>query len=262
MFDIFNEKYNNKKDLLDKKLYIFNKKRFDNFITPYNKTQFIKWAIKNFNNFEDVEKFIDEKFFMIFVKNHKLYDLLFEKYNNNRLKNNLHIIKYKDRDLHIARYYNGNFSKFENIANTKLSNKEIMYDDVIFKKWFYIVNKNVSNNYCNPCIKYKDFYYKEKIQRQLKNNNNTSGFIYGILDPRHPEWIKIGCTSNLDERLAQYKTYTPYDNIRYIDYKYTPNKFRSEKILHEKFKNHRGNGEWFKITEDEFKNTLNILNID
>ena len=104
--------------------------------------------------------------------------------------------------------------------------------------------------------KYKKEIIKNAQKSKVLNSSLVSGFVYGIVDPRNPEWIKIGCTSDLNERLRQYQTYSPYGNIEYIYYKQVDDKYKSEKLLHMVFDKFRGNGEWFKITKTDFINVF------
>lgn len=61
---------------------------------------------------------------------------------------------------------------------------------------------------------YKLDRFQSLVQRKRKRNDNkrialNSGYVYIITNPAFPEWVKVGSTINIDERLRSYQTSDP-----------------------------------------------------
>lgn len=72
------------------------------------------------------------------------------------------------------------------------------------------------------------------------------GWVYVVQWENDEETVKIGFSSDLKGRLADFLTYSPY---RLIVVKAFRADQADEKLLHEKFEAVRGNGEWFALSQ-------------
>jgi hypothetical protein len=82
------------------------------------------------------------------------------------------------------------------------------------------------------------------------------GYMYVLFDLAHFDWIKIGCTINLENRLESYNKENPEDTCSYV---YTSKSlhdiFNVEKILLDRIracvKTIKGKNEWFPVKYKE-----------
>lgn len=80
-------------------------------------------------------------------------------------------------------------------------------------------------------------------------------YIYLI---RVNEYIKIGYSNNINGRLRQIQTDSPYEVELVLSIK-VDNGRNIEKYLHSYFKAKRVRGEWFELNNDEVKEVYNII---
>lgn len=89
----------------------------------------------------------------------------------------------------------------------------------------------------------------------------TEGFVYIIGNPAWPGMYKIGMTVDVNGRLANYQTYSPYRDYKLYHFRFSTNKRNTEKALHNLLKNYKVAGEWFEVPHlDAFK--LLVENLD
>lgn len=69
---------------------------------------------------------------------------------------------------------------------------------------------------------------------------------------QNEEFLKIGYTENLEERLKEYNTHNP--NFELIGYREGTKEF--EKFLHKRFENLKTRNEWFRYSEELIKDFL------
>lgn len=84
---------------------------------------------------------------------------------------------------------------------------------------------------------------------QEKKLNTTIGYIYII---RSGEFFKIGRSNDFDRRLREIKTKLP-EECELIHVIETDDPEGIEVYWHNRFKNHRAKGEWFKLSNDDVK---------
>ena len=98
------------------------------------------------------------------------------------------------------------------------------------------------------------------IRNGYSAKNIKQGFVYAITNPSWAEYVKIGSTIDVDDRLNSYQTSSPLRDYELKTDVFVLNRLEFEKSLHNKF---ICNGEWakadlksvlqeFKIVEDAF----------
>lgn len=91
----------------------------------------------------------------------------------------------------------------------------------------------------------------EKLEREGK------GYVYAIVNDAWPDWVKLGCAKNVDDRLTSYQTYSPFRDYRVIAKIWCDERYKKEKEMQkvfQEFSSMRGvtdsvdrKFEWFKI---------------
>lgn len=90
-------------------------------------------------------------------------------------------------------------------------------------------------------IKLKGTVYKEK------------GYIYIITNPSFPKHVKIGTSINVEKRLQQYQTYSPYRNYKIYFKLETTHPSKIEKYFDNKYES---SSEWYNISSKEAKKEI------
>lgn len=85
---------------------------------------------------------------------------------------------------------------------------------------------------------------RENIKRGTKANEIKAGHIYLISNPAFPLHYKIGASYDVEKRLAQYQTYSPYRDFKIEKYDFVIDKFKTESILLNHALIDRASGEW------------------
>lgn len=76
---------------------------------------------------------------------------------------------------------------------------------------------------------------------------NTLGYVYGVIHPKMPGYIKIGRTRRLKKRLQGYNTADPLRRFKYAFCLAVPDMFQAERWAHNKLDGMRVEGtEWFQ----------------
>lgn len=88
----------------------------------------------------------------------------------------------------------------------------------------------------------------------FKNNIPSDiGYLYLITSETHKGFVKIGYTSDVEARLLQYQTYSPFRDFSIFRYVICEKAREVEKIVLEEFKEYSVSGEWFMVGD------LNLL---
>jgi hypothetical protein len=74
------------------------------------------------------------------------------------------------------------------------------------------------------------------------------GYVYIMINPAWPDYVKIGGAVDLGDRLMGYHTYSPHRDYELVAWGYHSDWRRAEAALHEAFKAARAKGEWFKLS--------------
>jgi hypothetical protein len=79
------------------------------------------------------------------------------------------------------------------------------------------------------------------------------GFVYLIENEVHPQWIKVGMTTDYESRIGTYNIYDPFDKFKFVSLAYATDRRSKEQKLLEIFKSHSlcSKGEWFKIEKEK-----------
>lgn len=96
------------------------------------------------------------------------------------------------------------------------------------------------------------YFFNEKMRLEEFSNEETYVYIIGNIEK---EFCKIGFSKNPSERIKSIQTGCPYEVKLLCYYK---GDMITEKRLHEKYKDLRLHGEWFKLEGD----LLNVVNKD
>lgn len=92
-----------------------------------------------------------------------------------------------------------------------------------------------------------------------RHTSVTEGFIYAIENKAWKGWIKVGCASNLDERLSTYQTGDPLKQYKIILSKPVKNRKDAEKEIHNLLRKVDRNGEWFFTNKDYIANLFKLI---
>ena len=101
------------------------------------------------------------------------------------------------------------------------------------------------------------FFFEAKLEEE----STTEGLIYIILNEAWPNHVKVGMAKKIDERLSQFQTYSPFrDYIVYHTFRakdYSKAEKKAHKVMDKRFS--REQGEWFRCTPKQAKETLEVL---
>ena len=78
---------------------------------------------------------------------------------------------------------------------------------------------------------------------------SPKGYVYVIVNDAWPDWVKVGCAKDADDRLNGYQTHSPHRDYRRIAVIQTGNRYEKEADMHKVFEHFsdQRKGEWFKI---------------
>jgi T5orf172 domain len=84
------------------------------------------------------------------------------------------------------------------------------------------------------------------------------GYLYIIVNDAFPGWVKVGTTTNLNERLHVYQTGDPFRNYRIVYSLFHPEFRQAEKKIKETMKRFAGEikGEWYRVDLNMAKSRL------
>lgn len=74
-----------------------------------------------------------------------------------------------------------------------------------------------------------------------------------------PEYTKIGYTSDINQRIRQLETASP-TGILLVFSKETNDAYKIEQALHKKYAYKNSNLEWFRLTEEDIVDIINLVN--
>jgi len=96
--------------------------------------------------------------------------------------------------------------------------------------------------------------YGDEIRIRGEQVKFLEGFVYLLVNPSFPGWIKVGMTIDYEKRLRAYNIPNdPHQAFTFITVKWTHDRRSHEKELLGRFAGvaDRSNGEWFKIEVDK-----------
>jgi len=85
-----------------------------------------------------------------------------------------------------------------------------------------------------------------------KKKGVKDGYVYAIINPAWPDWIKIGMAVDAEDRLNGYQTSSPMRDYKLIHSVYFKNRSKAERKAHklaEKIAERKG--EWFNISNEQ-----------
>jgi hypothetical protein len=103
--------------------------------------------------------------------------------------------------------------------------------------------------------------YEEEIRKHGEQTSIKEGFVYIIINPSYPEWIKAGMSIDYEKRLNVYNQYDPESKYSIISLRWTADRRRSDQNLLDllaKISIDR-KGEWFKIDKNVSINLFESL---
>ena len=80
-------------------------------------------------------------------------------------------------------------------------------------------------------------------------SSDPSGFVYLVVHPNYPGWVKVGSTTNPARRLASYQTGDPMRSYRMLSALPTKDRRHAEWLAHTRLKRlgFDRRGEWFEV---------------
>lgn len=99
----------------------------------------------------------------------------------------------------------------------------------------------------------QDIRTRKQDQRvERKNSVIIDGFIYLVTNPAHPEWVKVGQTSDYEGRLSTYQTASPHADYSMVQVRYVDDRRAAEaKFLELADARFEIKGEWIKASVDD-----------
>jgi len=85
-----------------------------------------------------------------------------------------------------------------------------------------------------------------------KKQGTKNGYVYAIINPAWPDWVKIGMAIDAEDRLNGYQTSSPMRDYKLIHSVYFKNRSKAERNAHklaEKIAERKG--EWFNISNEQ-----------
>jgi len=103
--------------------------------------------------------------------------------------------------------------------------------------------------------------YEDEIRKHGEQTTIKEGFVYIIINPSYPEWIKAGMSFDYEKRLNIYNQYDPESKYSIISLRWTADRRLAESNLLKLLASHSKDrkGEWFKIDKDVSINLFNSL---
>jgi hypothetical protein len=93
---------------------------------------------------------------------------------------------------------------------------------------------------------------KENQRTERKNSVITDGFLYLVTSPAYPDWVKVGQTSDYENRLSTYQTASPFADYQMVAVKYVEDRVLSESTFLELANLvFEVKGEWIKASVEE-----------
>jgi mRNA-degrading endonuclease YafQ of YafQ-DinJ toxin-antitoxin module len=147
---------------------------------------------------------------------------------------------------------------WEFILNVIYENFPVVKEVLVNPTEFFLKNVN------NPKQKYKKAKQIKKILEKEKVVENTIknniGIVY-LLKIKDKQQYKIGVSKQFKKRYNKLNTLMPFELITVNKIK-SNNIFKLEKSLHEKFKDKRIKGEWFKLEPKDVEYIMSIKDDD
>lgn len=96
----------------------------------------------------------------------------------------------------------------------------------------------------------------QEIQRKIDKLNNVKdkGFVYLLVSDNYPGWVKVGVTTDLEHRLAVYRSHSPDSSFKYIKTKRSDYKKKVELLCvlsFNKLCQQAHKREWFKFDDKQ-----------
>jgi len=111
----------------------------------------------------------------------------------------------------------------------------------------YYKSQKWLNNDCINCIKAKSKTYR----RSLKKSLPKPCYIYLIINPAWPDYVKLGRSKDLDNRLIGYQVGSPFRDYSIYYSKYINDVEVVEDYFTQNLNPTCVKNEWFKIDKDE-----------
>jgi hypothetical protein len=89
------------------------------------------------------------------------------------------------------------------------------------------------------------------------------GYVYAMINPSFPGWVKVGCAFNCEDRLKSYQTGDPHREYKMCTKRQFSDRQIAEKIVHSKLTplSENRKGEWFEIDLSIVKSIINNVTI-
>jgi T5orf172 domain len=82
----------------------------------------------------------------------------------------------------------------------------------------------------------------------------ADGFLYFLVSPAYPGWIKVGQTSDYEKRLATYQTASPHADYNMIHVSYVKDRVLAEQEMFVALDHLPRKGEWFEVGDLDINN--------
>lgn len=97
-----------------------------------------------------------------------------------------------------------------------------------------------------------DFVRRDLHKLMCKESVPKGGFVYAISNKAWPDFLKIGSTVDIDDRLISYQTASPLRDYSVVSYFFADDRLYEEKFLHSLYPQRQG--EWCQETPAGIRN--------
>jgi hypothetical protein len=106
---------------------------------------------------------------------------------------------------------------------------------------------------------FNDNWYVKTTDELLKESSSSFGYVYFIKNKSNGDFVKIGKTSNITNRMKSFRT-SMGNELYLVGFIYTDKQDELEKELHIEFSDYRDVGEWFNLEYSALVKKIKKLN--
>lgn len=162
---------------------------------------------------------------------------------------------YYDTDLHRRRYMSAEaYNKCCKMCGVSLDEENWAQGNL--KKNVYVCRVCDSIKRKRNRLKKLALSIGEKTVNQYSKVKD--GYVYAIINPAWPEWVKIGMAIDAEDRCGGYQTSSPFRDYEILHSCYVKDRRKAEKACHDRAEEVAGerSGEWFKVGHSLVKEVI------
>lgn len=96
------------------------------------------------------------------------------------------------------------------------------------------------------------------FENLARDKSCRKGYVYAIVNPAWPEWVKIGMAIDVDDRCSSYQTSSPFRDYEVLYSGYVEDRRKAERACHKKAEkvSEDRQGEWFKLDHAKVQDVM------